>query len=188
MQFHRSSVAAERLSQMSEEPDVSTTSGAAAPATLTLTGLSVGWPGATPTRPVTAAAAPGTALALAGRSGIGKTTLLLTIAGALDQRRARSMFGGALFTAADAGRAYALTPEDAHVFGTTVLENLRVARGDVTEDEAADVLTRVGLDSWLALSRRARHGARQRGRTPCLAANGVGCCWRARSSFPRRCS
>ncbi len=40
--------------------------------------------------------------------------------------------------------------EDAHVFGTTVLENLRVARGDVTPAQAVAVLTRVGLDDWLA--------------------------------------
>jgi ATP-binding cassette subfamily C protein CydC len=40
--------------------------------------------------------------------------------------------------------------EDGHVFGTTVLENLRVARGDVTPAEATDALRRVGLDGWLA--------------------------------------
>ncbi len=148
MQFHRSSVAAARLAQMSEEPDVSTTSGGTEPATLTLTGLSVGWPGATPTRPITAAAAPGTALALAGRSGIGKTTMLLTTTGALDPVAGTALFGDALLTPADAGLAYALTLEDAHLFGTSVLENLRVARGEVTEEDAWNVLTRVGLDSW----------------------------------------
>ena len=36
------------------------------------------------------------------------------------------------------------------MFGTTVLENLRVARGDVTEAEAVAVLARVGLGDWLA--------------------------------------
>ena len=40
--------------------------------------------------------------------------------------------------------------EDAHVFGTSVLENLRVARGDVTPAEATAALDRVGLGAWLA--------------------------------------
>ena len=35
------------------------------------------------------------------------------------------------------------------MFGTTVLENLRVARGDVTAEEADAVLRRVGLGDWL---------------------------------------
>jgi ATP-binding cassette subfamily C protein CydC len=39
--------------------------------------------------------------------------------------------------------------EDAHVFGTTVLENLRVGRGDLTATEATVVLARVGLAEWL---------------------------------------
>ena len=36
------------------------------------------------------------------------------------------------------------------MFGTSVLENLRVARGDVTRDEATAVLARVALGEWLA--------------------------------------
>lgn len=41
-------------------------------------------------------------------------------------------------------------PEDAHVFGTTVLENLRVARGDLGPDAATAALHRAGLGAWLA--------------------------------------
>ena len=40
--------------------------------------------------------------------------------------------------------------EDAHVFGTTVLENLRLGRGDATREEATAVLHRVALGGWLA--------------------------------------
>ena len=148
-QFHRSNAAAARLAQVSEEQDVSTPSGASSPATLTLTDLSVGWPGAVPTRAVSASAAPGTAVALAGRSGVGKTTLLLTATGALEPIAGSVVFGGVRLTPADAGTAYALTLEDAHLFGTTVLENLRVARGEVTEAQAWEVLARVGLDAWV---------------------------------------
>ena len=42
-----------------------------------------------------------------------------------------------------------LTAEDAHVFSTSVLENLRVARGSVSRPEAADLLERAGLGPWL---------------------------------------
>ena len=47
------------------------------------------------------------------------------------------------------------------MFGTTVLENLRVARGDLTAAEATDVLARVGLGG---VARRAPRRARHRRR------------------------
>ncbi len=39
--------------------------------------------------------------------------------------------------------------EDAHIFATTVRDNLRVARGDATDDELTAALDRVGLREWL---------------------------------------
>ncbi|MCR6712971.1 MAG: thiol reductant ABC exporter subunit CydC [Demequina sp.] len=149
MQYHRSSAAALRLAQMSDERDTAVASATSAKATLSLTDLSVGWPGATPTPPVTASVEPGAALAIVGRSGVGKTTLLLTATGALPAVAGDATFGGVHLSPADAGIAYALTLEDAHLFGTTVLENLRVARGGVTEADAWDALARVGLADWV---------------------------------------
>jgi ATP-binding cassette subfamily C protein CydC len=67
-------------------------------------------------------------VAIIGPSGAGKTTLLQSWAG-----------GGAVFFA-----------EDAHIFDTSVVENLRVARGDLTDAAAADALRQVGLADWLA--------------------------------------
>jgi len=118
--------------------------------TLSLVGLSAAWPHMKPTRPVTTTLLPGGALGIVGRSGIGKTTLLLTIAGVLRPEAGSVTVGGAPVTAATLGRTIAITPEDAHVFGTTILENLRVARGDVTEQQATDALGAVGLAPWLA--------------------------------------
>src|SRR5690606_41388360 len=40
--------------------------------------------------------------------------------------------------------------EDGHAFDPPVRENLRVARGDVSEDEARAALDAVGLGPWLA--------------------------------------
>ncbi len=117
---------------------------------LALDGLSAAWPQMTPTRPVTTELRPGGALGIVGRSGIGKTTLLLTVAGVLPAAAGSVMVGGSPVTAATLGHTIAITPEDAHVFGTTILENLRVARGDVTPEEAAYALGAVGLAQWLA--------------------------------------
>ena len=46
-------------------------------------------------------------------------------------------------------RVISLTAEDAHVFGTTVRENLRVARPDAADAELAEALARAGLGDWL---------------------------------------
>ncbi len=42
-----------------------------------------------------------------------------------------------------------MTPEDAHIFGTTVLENLRVANGSTSKQQARDALEAVQLGTWL---------------------------------------
>lgn len=121
---------------------------------VTARGLAVGWPGG----PVVAEGidldlAPGRAVAVVGPSGVGKTTLLLTLAGLLPPRAGTVELNGVPVWEADRHRVSAdlvLTAEDAHVFGTSVLENLRVARGDVTEREATGLLERAGLGDWLA--------------------------------------
>ena len=51
--------------------------------------------------------------------------------------------------AVEFGSDAALFAEDAHLFDTSILENLRVVRGDVDEDQATQALRRVGLGSWL---------------------------------------
>ncbi|WP_232236023.1 thiol reductant ABC exporter subunit CydC [Nocardia sp. BMG51109] len=76
----------------------------------------------------------GRRIAVVGPSGAGKTTLLMRWAGLFDTPRP-----GITFFA-----------EDAHLFGTTVLENLRVARGDLTAEAAETALRTAGLGDWLA--------------------------------------
>ncbi|MCG2797427.1 MAG: ATP-binding cassette domain-containing protein, partial [Cellulomonas sp.] len=95
----------------------------------------------------------GRSVAVVGPSGVGKTTLLLTLAGLLAPKDGRVLLGGvpmADLDREDVVRTVVATTEDAHVFGTTVLENLRVARGDVTPAQAHTALARVGLAEWVA--------------------------------------
>jgi len=47
-------------------------------------------------------------------------------------------------------RAVSFFAEDAHVFATTVRDNLLVARGDCPDGELAAALNAVGLAAWLA--------------------------------------
>ncbi|MFD7847348.1 thiol reductant ABC exporter subunit CydC [Nocardia sp. NPDC059764] len=75
----------------------------------------------------------GRRIAVTGPSGAGKTTLLMAWAG--------------LFGTPEPGVTF--FAEDAHLFGTTVLENLRVARGDITAAEADAALRAVGAGEWL---------------------------------------
>jgi len=79
--------------------------------------------------------------------------ILLTLAGLLPPQAGEALVSGRRvdqLPREDAAAAVTMTAEDAHVFDTTVLENLRVARGDVSEDDALATLSAVGLDRWLA--------------------------------------
>ena len=73
--------------------------------------------------------AAGSRLAVTGPSGSGKTTLLMSMA--------ENPLEAGFFA------------EDAHLFDTTVRDNLLVARGDATDDELRNALVRVGLGDWL---------------------------------------
>lgn len=163
VQLITSAGAAVRLIELVERAEASATAAPAArplPAAdpqgprLVARDLAVGWPGG----PVVAegislSLAPGDRLAVIGPSGAGKTTLLLTLAGLLPPRSGELTLDGAQPWGAEraevAGRV-TLTAEDAHVFDTTVLENLRVANGALDRAGAVAVLARAGLGSWLA--------------------------------------
>jgi ATP-binding cassette subfamily C protein CydC len=121
---------------------------------LTARSLSAGW---TPGRPVVQGVdlklAPGQAIGLVGRSGAGKTTLLAALAGLIEPEAGSVSVDGrelSRLSSEARGATAAFIAEDAHIFATTVLENLRVANGQLTEDQAVAVLGRVGLDGWLA--------------------------------------
>ncbi len=96
---------------------------------------------------------PGGRLAVTGPSGAGKTTLLMTLAGLLAPAHGTVRVGGAPVASLSEPRlrgAVTFFAEDAHVFATTVRDNLLVARGDCTDAEITEALTAVGLSRWLS--------------------------------------
>ncbi|MGV0993008.1 MAG: thiol reductant ABC exporter subunit CydC [Mycobacterium sp.] len=102
--------------------------------------------------PVTLALEPGASVAITGRSGAGKTTLLMTLAGLLPPLGGRLTIDGApaeRLSESELRSRVCYFAEDAHLFATTVRDNLLVARGDCSDEELAEALGRVGLSEWL---------------------------------------
>ena len=166
VQLVRSAGAACRIVELIEAAEASAASGGATSCAplqlpkpsaqgpyLKARGLAVGWPGG----PVVAEGIDldlrvGRRVAIVGPSGIGKSTLLATLAGLLEPRGGTLTLDGVppwQAARSEVAARECLTAEDAHVFHTSVLENLRVARGDVTPTEAGELLRRAGLGRWL---------------------------------------
>lgn len=116
--------------------------------------LSIGWPGGpTLATGISLTLRPGSSLAIVGASGIGKTTLLATLTGVIPPKAGQALINGVPAWGADRDQVTSLitmTAEDAHVFATSIFENLRVARASLTRDEATELLTRAGLQEWIS--------------------------------------
>lgn len=80
---------------------------------------------------------PGDRLAVLGPSGCGKTTLLMDLSTEYPHDPGKPVTA-------------AFFAEDAHLFDTTVRDNLLVGRGDATDTELTAALDHVGLGDWLA--------------------------------------
>lgn len=156
VQLVRSARAAVRIDELLDEPNTHDTVEVVhvddGPV-LRAENLSVGWPhGPIVASGINIELRPGKRLAIVGPSGIGKSTILFTLAGMLQPREGRVTLNGidvSSLSSQTVGTQVSLTAEDAHIFATSVLENLRVANADVTADQAHTYLREAGMGEWL---------------------------------------
>ncbi|MEV5412192.1 ABC transporter ATP-binding protein [Thermopolyspora sp. NPDC052614] len=95
---------------------------------------------------------PGTRVALVGSTGAGKTTLAAIAAGVLSPGSGTALVGGVPTSrlSAKALRAHiAIITQETHVFAGPLVEDLRLARPDASEERIAEALATVGADAWV---------------------------------------
>ncbi|SED10133.1 ATP-binding cassette, subfamily C, CydCD [Streptomyces sp. 2131.1] len=93
----------------------------------------------------------GRRIAVVGASGSGKTTLAQVLLRFLEARAGTYRLGGVDASALDGDtvrRFVGLCAQDAHIFDSSLRENLRLARPAATEPELRDALARARLLDW----------------------------------------
>jgi ATP-binding cassette subfamily C protein CydC len=96
---------------------------------------------------------PGRRIALVGPSGAGKTTVTSLLLRFLDPERGCVTIAGRDvrdYRQEDVRKQFALAGQDAHVFDSTIRENLRLARPTASDADLEAVLRRARLDEWVA--------------------------------------
>jgi len=96
---------------------------------------------------------PGERVALVGASGSGKSTLAALLVRFLDPVSGVVRHGGQDLrdlTLDEVRRTTGLVDDDPHVFATTLVENVRLARPGAEDDEVLSALRHAGLGTWVA--------------------------------------
>lgn len=137
----RASVALERVEAVLDAPPIGVGDLAAGALAddpgVTLTGVALGWPGGPTLRTgLDLTLGRGDRVAVVGPSGSGKTTLAATVLGLIPPKAG---------TVTARGRVGYLA-QDAHVFSTSVTENVRIGNRDAGAEQVSDALARVRLD------------------------------------------
>ncbi|SPB29863.1 Beta-(1--_2)glucan export ATP-binding/permease protein NdvA [Propionibacterium freudenreichii subsp. shermanii] len=103
---------------------------------LMLRNLAAGWPGhGAVIKGVNLHVGPGERVAITGASGVGKTTLAATVMGLIDP----------IAGTVQAPAAIGYLAQDAHIFATSVAENVRIGDKDATDAQVAQALSKAGL-------------------------------------------
>jgi thiol reductant ABC exporter CydC subunit len=124
------------------------------PYTVRLEGATATWPGraTAAVRGVSLELTTGRRVALVGPSGAGKSTVAALLVRWLDPSAGRVTINGTdlrRLRGDDVRRIVGYLAEDAHLFDTTIEENLRVARRDATADQLDDALAAARLLDWV---------------------------------------
>lgn len=141
----RSRSALSRLSAVLDEPPVGSgdvPQQASDRPGLVLSDVTVGWPRSDAAAPAPVISnldltiAAGEKVALIGHSGVGKTTVAATVMGLIPPLAG---------TVSSAGRVGYLA-QDAHLFATSLTENVRIGNRDADDQQVGEALRRAGLD------------------------------------------
>jgi len=104
------------------------------------------------TAPATFDLRPGDRVGVVGPSGSGKSTLAAVLLRFLDPAEGEVRLGGTPtrdLAADDVRRRVGLVDDDPHVFATTVVENIRLARPEADDADVERALRRAHLGPWL---------------------------------------
>ncbi len=119
---------------------------------LKLDNVSTGWNGKTIVENLNFEIDTNTKIGIIGESGIGKSTLLYTLAGMLGKTDGNFTLNDVEITDEnrhDLANYVTLITEDSHIFEASIYENIRVVDNTVTEEQAYSFLERAGLKSWI---------------------------------------
>ncbi len=120
---------------------------------LELDSVTAGWaPGHAALEQLSLSLPSGSRIGVTGRSGSGKSTLAAVLLRFLDPTRGRVDLGGtptAWLRLDDLRSVVGLVDDDPHVFATTLVENVRLARPDASDSEVETALREARLGDWL---------------------------------------
>lgn len=154
----RGSRSLDRLRSLSELPHPAAAVGTRdlppGPLDVRLEGVELRWPSAPAPalRDVNLTLRPGSRTALIGESGAGKSTLIAALLGFLPAEKGTIRLAGVDVRqlAEPALRsAIAVCAQDAHLFDTSIRDNLRIARPTATDADLLQVLDQVRLAEWV---------------------------------------
>lgn len=149
-----SKVAQQRLNQIEPETETAGLSQLVGPLQLELCQLAAAHPKALQhTAAVSCSLKAGDVLWLQGPSGVGKSTLLSTLAGWLQPVSGQILLNGQplqLYTAALQRQQIGLLSQHVSLFNMTLAANLRLAKAEASDDELRQALADAQLTDWLA--------------------------------------